>query len=315
MLSDLEGKVTAVVGDALADRPQLSVVRAVGPAAVPSAGTGIVRVGLSELTPEPGFEPEHAAFSGSGGAVTRRRVLPVRFTATIEFARAPATDDDTGRAAGRSLLLEDISATGYALGNPDVRSGGAFAMTGADPGFAVHSFDFGTGATDVDPPDGTMSGRLEYIGRAEVWPATAPDAEGVIQSVDVVTEVLPVTVTVDDPAVPRGGTTTVRIRTALGTRLSDPATGAREAVRLAVTVASDLPPAERGTIVTGDPGAETGTQIVTGTDPETAVVYAAPTGDPGAVRVEHMEVRLAAPDGRAGVLLASVAILLAPGGP
>jgi hypothetical protein len=315
MLSDLEGKVTAVVGDALGDRPGLSVVRAAGPVAVPGAGTGIVRVGLSELTPEPGFEPGQVAFSGSAGAVTSRRVLPVGFTASIEFARVPAADDDVSRVAGRSLLLEDISLTAYALGSPDVRSGGAFAVSGADSGFAVRSFDFGTGAADVDLATGTLSGRLQYVGRAEIWPSAAPTPEWVIRSADVVTGVLPLTVTVDDPAVPRGGTTTVRIGTALGTRLTDPATGAREAVRLAVTVASDLPPAERGTITTGDAGAETGTRIVTVTDPKTAVVYAAPTGDPGPVRMEHVQVRLAAPDGRPGVLLASVAILLAPGGP
>lgn len=314
MLSELEGKVVALVGNALAARPAVSVVRAAGPPVPPDPGEGVAAVGLTGITPELGFDQEQTSLAGSGDSVTSRRVLPVRFTASVRLLRRPQTQTPAAVAAGRQLLLEDLTLVGYALGRSEVRSGEAFAVAAPDPGFLVRSFGLGNGDLLVEPSDGALVGELVYEGSADVWPPGPPEDEGVIGAVDLVVAALPIGFVVDDPTVAAGATTTVRIRAGNPSRLENLDPGDRSALRLAVVVISDLPPAERGSVEGGDPGAETGMRLVAVSAPETLVTYRAPE-DPGAIRFEHVAVHAARPDGTRGVLLGTVAIqLLADGG-
>lgn len=314
MLSELEGKLVALVGDALASRPApLTVIRATGAPDPPDPGEGVAAVGLTGITPEPGFDREQTTFAGSGGAVTSRRVLPVRFTASVRFLRRPQNQSAAAAAAGREQLLVDLTLVGHALGRSEVRSGAAFAVAAPDPGFAVRSFGLGEGDLLAVATDGALAGELHYEGSADVWPPAPPEPEGVIDAIDVLVAALPIGFDVDDAAVASGTTTTVRISAGTPTRLDDPGSGERSALRLAVLVMSDLPPAERGSVEGGDPGAETGVRLLAVTSPETVVTYRAPD-DPGAIRLEHLAVHAARPDGTRGVLLGTLAIPLLPGG-
>ena len=66
MLSELERKLTAVVGDATTARTHLSVVSA-SDATAPAAGRGVCRVGVSALTAESAFERQELLLSKSNG--------------------------------------------------------------------------------------------------------------------------------------------------------------------------------------------------------------------------------------------------------
>jgi hypothetical protein len=135
-----------------------------------------------------------------------------------------------------------------------------------------------------------------------------------MESVAPLLEALPLTIVPDDPVVSVGGSTTVRIRTVSGRRVTAGG-GAAESPRLALLVVSDLPPAERGAIASGTAGTEAGVRIVAASDPEVSVAYQAPTGDVGTTRSEQVAVHLARPDGTRGIFLGSAAIVLANGGP
>lgn len=313
MLTALEQKVASVIDDVLAGRPALSVVRASAPLPPPPAGAGVARVALSQVEAEHGFGAEATAHIGPGAQSRSRRVLPVRFTASVAFFRRPETDDDAGHTAGRNLLLEDLSSAGHALGSDAVQSGQAFETATPDPGFRVRSFRLGEGAINPGIADGLLSGTLTFSGQADLWPVGESQPEGVIAGIDVLATALPLTFTVDDAVVVAGSTTTVRIALPERTRLSDAESGSGAPERFAVFVLSDLPPAERGGITSGTPGVEEGVRLVTVTGGAATVTYQAPAGDLGAVRVEQVAVRMARPDGTAGLLLGSVILRLAPG--
>jgi hypothetical protein len=73
-------------------------------------------------------------------------------------------------------------------------------------------------------------------------------------------------------------------------------------------VVSDLPLNQRGTIVNGIAGAETGLRILPAGPGETVIQYAAPAGNPGAVREETIEIYLATPEQQRSVLLGAAAV-------
>ena len=185
MLSGLEGKLTAVVADALAARDDLTVEQSAGPATDPAAGSGVVRVALTSFDAEAVFEPGRQVLVGGGGQARSRRVAPVVFAATLRFVRKPATGGDLAAAAAeaRRLLLDDLAVAGHALADERVRSGAAFAVAG-DPGFEVRAFGLVTGTVAAEPDGGVVRGELACGGRAIVWPPGPPADEGVIASVD-----------------------------------------------------------------------------------------------------------------------------------
>jgi hypothetical protein len=314
MLNELEGKLTSVVADAVATRAGLHVVEAGGPLGEPADGEGVVRVALTQVEPEAGFEPELRAFGNGGGLPRSRRVLPVRFAAALQFARRPMGTGEANATAARRLLLEDMSLVGHALGDGQVRTGAAFATAG-DPGFEVRAFELATGTVAGEPADGLLRGELVCKGKVIIWPSGVAAEEGEISAVDALAAALPLTILADDPVVEVGGSTNVRIRGAAGRRLTDVETGARAPQRLAVGVASDLPPAQRGTITSGDPGAQAGFRIVETAEPETVVGYQAPAGDIGAITSERIAVHLAGAGGATGLPLGVTVIALRPGGP
>lgn len=314
MLNELEGKLTAVVADAVATREGLDVVEAGAPLAEPNAGDGVIRVALTRLEAEAGFEPALRAFGNGGGPARSRRVLPVRFGASLAFARRPAAAGAASATAARRLLLEDMSLVGHALADAQVRTGAAFATAG-DSGFEVRAFELANGTVAGEPADGLLRGELACTGQAIIWPPGVSAEEGEISAVDALTAVLPLTILADSPVVEVGGSTSVRIRSVGGRRLADTGTGARAAQRLAVGVVSDLPPAQRGTITSGDPGVQAGFRIVPAAEPETVVVYHAPTGDIGATRSERIAVHLATTGGATGLPLGVTVVGLHPGSP
>jgi hypothetical protein len=316
MLDELERKLTALVGDATSTRPALAVVQATGELPAPDAGTGVARVGIASLAPEPVFAEEGVLLTnGDGPAPASRRVLPVGFTATISFERRATAAGASALVDARTSMLADASLVAHALAATGFATGAAFETAAPDPGFAVRSFGLATGVFDPPPAGDLVAGSLGYAGTAVVWPPGVAEPEGRVAAVDSIIAALPLAIVPDDPVVSAGGATTVRIRGTSGRRLVDPATGARTDLRLAVTVVSDLPLAERGAIASGDAGTEEGSRLVTATGPETAVAYQAPTGDIGTTRSELIAVRLARPDRSPGTPLASSAILLAPGSP
>ena len=310
MLSELERKLTAVVGDATTARTHLSVVSA-SDATAPAAGRGVCRVGVSALTAESAFERQELLLSKSNGSATSRRVLPIGFRAVLAFAMRPSGADASERAAARTLLLDDVSVVGHALATAEVRDGRAFRTAAPDPGFAVRSFALAEGAVRGEAGD-VFAAELTYDGAALIWPPGPPTQEGVTRAVDVILAALPVSIATDSPVVPTGGTTSVRIRGVGGRRLVDVDPPTREPLALALTVVSDLPPNERGAITSGAAGLETGLRIVPFADPETVAEYRAPTGDVGATRAEAVAVHLATREGARGLFLGSVPVILAP---
>src|SRR5687767_3567674 len=125
MLSELERKLTALVGDATTARTHLSVV-STSDVTPPAAGRGVCRVGVSAVSGEPGFELGELLLEQGNGSATSRRVLPVAFRATLAFAVRPSGETGPQRAAARALLLDDVAVVGHALARADVRDGRAF---------------------------------------------------------------------------------------------------------------------------------------------------------------------------------------------
>lgn len=314
MLHELERKLTALVGDRLAGRPHLRVVQAPTPLLPLAAGRGAVRVGLAEVTPATAFERSQVAFGGTADAPTSRRVLPLRFQAAIEVAFRPG-DTASALLDGRALLLEDLSLIAHALAAPDVRDGSAFSAAGPDLGFAVRAFELERGQIGPAPGAEVLGGELRAAGEAIVWPTTPAGPAGTIRRADTVLAPLPIPMDLDRPVVPAGATARLRIGSVPGQRLTGPAGAERGPVALALRVMSDLPPEQRGVILSGAAGPETGLRIVPTTGPETVVEYRAPGGDLGAVRLELVAVHLARPDGEVGPFLGSVAVKLAPAVP
>ncbi|HEX5414793.1 MAG TPA: hypothetical protein VFZ25_03945 [Chloroflexota bacterium] len=314
MLGAIERKLAAIVGDGLSGRAHLSVVSAPGGAADPPPGRGIVVVSVHLADPVPRFERD-AVGVDVGGSLPRRRVLPIEFSAQLDFLQTPQAGVDTGLTDARALQLDDVSLAAHLLSDPDVRNGQAFISAAADSGYRVLQFGVGEASLIQVPPRAALTASLSCRGEAEIWPPGVASPEGIIARVDPVVEALPVRIDVADPVVRTGGTTQLKLRSLGGKRLADPATGATTPLTLAVRVISDLPPDQRGTIQSGDPGAEAGVRIITAGGAETAVTYRAPTGNLGSVRTEYVAFHLATPDKQTGVFLGSAAVSLAPAGP
>jgi hypothetical protein len=310
MLSELERKITAVVGDSLSGRPHLSVLEAPAPPPDLQPGKGSARVSLSGLTPQSSFEPGMFVVDGDAGARKARRVLGLKFGARVEFLLRPADQAGAALAAARKLLLDDVALVAHALGAPPAQSGAAFKSGAADPGFSVRTFALVNGSVGGEPQNQLLAGELLYEGDAYIWPPGGAEDAGEIQALDVMLAPLPLNVSVAKPQLKTGGQTDVRIAPVRGGRLSDG--GARAPLQLAVGVVSDLPPAQRGQIVTGQASATAGFRVVTAGEGETSVVYRAPAGDLGATRLEYVAVHLATPQREVGIFLGSAAVRLAP---
>jgi len=313
MLADIEKKLTAILGDGLVARTHVQVVEAAGQAA-PAAGKEVVTVSLPSVSSEAGFDRERSRISPvNGGSASVQRVLPLRFVAQIDFAIRPQDTNVTSINAARALLLDDVSLSAYLLADQPVTDGSAFQTAAPDPGFEILSFAFTTG-TVGDIVDGTISAQLLYGGVAAIWPAGVSQRQGTIVAIDPTLIALPIQTVTDLSSVVAGTGTSVRIRSVNGQRLSNASTRARSPLQLAVTVISDLPMGQRGTITSGSPGAESGFQIVTTADPETVVGYKAPAvNNLGNTRVEFIAIHIATPDGHSGAFLGSAAVALVPG--
>lgn len=310
MLAAIERKLTALLGDGLAARASLRVEEAPGSVQPLPSGSAAVRVAVASATPRDAFERGFSATLTTGaGGVASRRVLPLAFGARVDFRRRPAgaTDADLGDA--RARLLDDLSLSAHLLAAEEVRSGQAFAAEGAaDPGYQVSAFRLDAASIDRDASDQGLTAALTYQGVAEVWPPGVTHAEGTIASIESIIAPLPIEVRVSASPVAAGGTTLLRVGA-----IARP-TATRTPLRLGVRVVSDLPPAQRGTILDGQDGAETGLRIVAAGAASTVIRYKAPTGDLGATRAEFVAIHLATPDGQRGIFLGSAAIQLVAGG-
>jgi hypothetical protein len=313
VLDGLERKLVAEVADAVTGRAHLDVVQSAGAGDAPTAGRTMARLGIEQITPARGFDRDVIEVSGPASAPVSRRVLPVEFVATARFSARPAAAGAAERAAARTLLLGDVSAVGHALADGSFDSGAAFAVAG-DPGFAVRSFLLAAGDLDPDAVAGEdpalLRAEVRWEGRAIVWPTTPPGPEGVVAAVDVVLNAVPAALTARDPVVARGGTTTVTIGGIAGRRLTAVDPAARDALTLAVSVTSDLPPADRGRIEGGAAGTEAGVRIVAIADLATTVTYRAPTAALGTVGAELVTVHYATRDGARGVFVDALPIRL-----
>jgi hypothetical protein len=314
MLAALETKLAALVSDALAARAHLDVVRAGTQPGEPQPGRSHVVVGLTAVDRDPSFAPEGILVAESNGGAASRRVLDVGFAASLAVSLRPQSESEADLQGARTLLMDDLSLAAHALGAPAVRTGAAFVTAAPDPGFLVRRFELVDAAIALERSDSLQTGELRYRGDGAVWPPGVTQDEGVIAAVDLARAALPLTIAVGEPVVATGATTAVRVVAAAGRRLLDPVAGTTEPLTLAVTVQSDLPAAERGSIDSGTEGLA-GVRVVPVIDPETVVVYRAPAGDLGAVRSERIAVHLARPDGGAGVFLGSAAVLLREAAP
>src|SRR5215470_7550852 len=115
MLAAIERKLAAVLGDGLASRPHLSVIQAPAPTTAPDQGKGVLVASIGDVSSVARFEPDFASMSS--GSTEARRVLPVSFTAVLEFFYTPATGP-TGVSDARALQLDDLSLAAHLLAAP-----------------------------------------------------------------------------------------------------------------------------------------------------------------------------------------------------
>ncbi len=308
MLNRIETKLTSILGDDLVTRTHLSVITAPGPPSGIGSGRGAVLVSLAELTPAALFERGTIAFEGARS----RRILPLQFAARIELFLRPAGNSATQTAAARNLLLEDLSLVSHALAREAVGSGKAFAVSDPDPGFKVLSFTLENGGINRDQEGQFLTGALRYRGGVEIWPPGALQPEGEIRAVDTTIAPLPLEISLQNSVVRAGETATLKVGSLPTTRLATLEPRTNQTLRLAVTVLSDSPPAQRGTITGGTAGVETGFRIINVTAPETTISYQAPGGGIDRTRIEYVAIHLATADGGRGVFLGSTAIRLEP---
>lgn len=315
MLDGLERKLVAVVADAVMDRDRLDVVQLAGPGDDPVGGRTVAGLGVEAVAPETGFDRDVIEISGSEAAPVSRRVLPVRFTATARFATRPVGPTTGERTAARLQLLGDVSAVAHALDDTRFIAGAAFAVTG-DPGFAVRAFRLSAGEFDPDPVAGDdpalLRAVLRWEGRAAIWPTAPPAAEEVVRAVDVELTAVPIALSAREPVVRQGGSTVVTIAGVAGRRTTGGDPPASEPIAVAVSVTSDLPPADRGHVEGGTAGTEPGVRVVPVAASGTAVTYTAPSATLGAVRVEFVSVHLATTEGARGVFIDALPIRLVP---
>ena len=313
MLDGLETKLVAAVADAVTGRANLDVVQSAGPGDDPTAGRTVARIGVDSVAPERGFDRDVIEVTGPSTAPVSRRVLPVQFVAAAHFAARPTDGGAPARTAARTQLVGDVSAVAHAVAGPTFVAGSAFDVEG-DPGFTVRSFALADGDLDPDPVVGDdpalLRAVLHWDGRAIVWPTSPPGPEGVMLGVDVALNATPLVLSAAVPVVTRGGDTVVSIGGIGGRRLTDVDPPTREPLALAISVTSDLPPADRGRIDGGAAGTEPGVRIVPIDDAVTTVTYRAPTASLGTVGVELVAVHYATREGGRGVFIDALPIRL-----
>lgn len=315
MLSGFEAFLAAVVAERLADRPGLTVGVA-GPPPAPPAGAGVLQLGVTVATSETGkaFSPGNVPPPVNDPKAIR--AVPLRATVSATVTRRAAAATDAGIRAARALALADVTVLLHSLDDHDVRSGNTLTPLEQDPGFRVLELAFDD--LTVAPVVGEVAQMTAtYACSLYVWPPGTKSEGGVIDAVDALLEALPLTVAAAPAVVAAGGSAQVAIGGVSGSRMLDAGTGARQPVRIAVGVHSDFPPAERGGIDGGDATTLTGFRAFDVTQPVTAVVYSAPSGQLGAVRSEEVVVHLAVPSGAAaddvGVRLGSIVVRLREG--
>ncbi|HKO57296.1 MAG TPA: hypothetical protein VJ276_15580, partial [Thermoanaerobaculia bacterium] len=152
MLSTIERRVTATLGDALSKRSHVAVVSAPGPAEAIAAGSGRMVVSLQEITPDAGFERDEFALAQKDPPLSRR-VLPLRFLLQVSARLRPA-DTPAGAAEARTRMLDDLSLAAHALAAATFRNGKGLGSAEADPGFEVLSFGLETGTVARELADG-----------------------------------------------------------------------------------------------------------------------------------------------------------------
>jgi hypothetical protein len=306
MLSQFEQKVTAVVADAIPARPGLRVFAAPGPPDALANGSARVVVALRELTPAATFARDDIAASRTK-PITLRRVMPLRFALDVRLRVRP--DGTTAQALtdARATLLDDVSRAIHALHDDLLRGGQNFDVEGDDPGFSVTSFVLAAANVQPELVGELVAADLRYVGNAEIWPPNVTEPGDEIADVDVIAAAQPLRITAGPSRLAAGGTSTIRIQSIHGTTFQkerDP----RLPLQLAVHVVSDLPPADRGTIANGTPGAA-GLQLVTVNVKQgvATIDYVAPQSVSRSL-AEMVVVHFALPDKTAGVLLGSVTI-------
>jgi hypothetical protein len=310
MLGPLESKLTAEVAEALAGRNEVVVQTAPLPLTPPSAGQRSIRVWLEELLPGSAFESGRTALSGESPDRRARRVVELAFIARVRATARPEQPEAPSMDGARQLLMEDLSLVVHGLDGPRYRDGSDLAGGGADPGYEVLEFRLSKGAIQPELIEGCLTGELEYRGKARIWPPEVSEAGAEIRTIETVLEPMPVEIRASQPVVRAGAQTVVRVRLLSRRRT----TGAGPVpLRLAATVLGDLPPAERGSVSSGTPGADAAFRLHQVGDAATEITYAAPSSGVGRARTEYVAVHLATPDGSAGVFLGSAPIRVVPG--
>jgi hypothetical protein len=309
VLDALESRIAAVIGEALADRAHLTVVPALTPVPGLAPGEGAIRVAVAGVAPRPGFARD-ASRLAHGPPPTGRRVLPLEVAVRVSFQLRPPPGDV---AAGRALLLADYSALGHALGDPQVQNGAAFRPAAPDPGFFVLSFSLDSGEIATEADADMLTAHWHYRAGVQLWPVGAAEEEGLIDAVDVLVAALPLRLTAVRQHLRTSEQTEVRISGVKPDRLVEADTHIRAPTILAVRVMSDLPPDQRGQVLGGDDGAETGLRLISTVNGAAVFTYAAPAGDLRTVTAETVAVHVATPEGHRGVFLGGVTVGLLPG--
>lgn len=312
MLDTIEQRVAATVGDALSTRAHLTVFAAPGPAAPIASGAGRVIVALRELSAAPFFQRDEMSFA-KGAPPTSRRVVPLEFAVDVRLRVNPAAADENAIRNARTLLLRDVGLTVHALGEDKIRTGTKLRPGAGDPGFDVVTFFLESGKVAPELVDGMIAAELRYKGTAEIWPPDVTGEEGEIDILDLNMVVQTLDVVAAPPRIAAGGKSLIRIAPVKGKRLpksGDP----REPLRLALRVASDLPPESRGRITSGVAGAEAGVRIIElKADGTGQAEYTAPNAPLGNVRSEVVEVHYARRENTRGALLGSTVVKLSEG--
>lgn len=302
MLAGIEKKIAALLADALKTRDHLSVTAAPGPPAPDAEGQEVGVVSITEVKPNALFHAEQFEFKKE--PLRSRRLLPVSFIAAIDFAIRPP-NNSAGLSSSRTLLLDDLALSSHFLAGEKIRNGASFAVADPDPGFRVTEFAVGKNVFNRDLQQGLLTGRLECLGQAQIWPPGPPNPEGQIGSVDINVISQPIHVVPRQPAVSTGGILRLQVR-GLPSRRGPVKSPGPFAV--AVRVLSDVPPDQRGTIANGVAGAESNLRIVNASSPDTEVQYQAPALGAGKIRIEVVTIFFATPDRKPGAFLGAVPV-------
>jgi hypothetical protein len=309
MLDTIEQRVTAIVGEALSQRPHLAVVAAPAPPEAIAAGQGRVIVSLGEIASSGVFQRDEMQLARKSPPLSRR-VVPLDFSLDVRLRERPSADSAAARRSTRTQLLRDLALVVHALALGTIRSGTSLKPGTGDPGFDVATFalDGGKVSPELDG-DGMLNAELRYKGTAEIWPPDVTSEEGEIRDLDIVLIAQPLAFEAVPARIAAGGTSRIRVHGIAGDRL--PKRGdARQPLQVAVRVVSDLPPAARGTVTSGTAAVETGVRLVpVGPEGEVEIVYRAPAALDG-VSVEFVAVHLATREGGRGPLLGTAPVAL-----